>query len=258
LIIGFGAGVTAGAFTRYDSIERIVIVEIESRVPLVSGEFFREENYDVLNDPRTELIIDDGRHFLATTDETFDIITTDPIHPWVKGAAALYTAEFYELAKSRLNPGGLAAQWIPFYETDEQSVKSQIYSFAQAFPHMSVWNGLAGDGGYNVTLLGQLNPLDVTMSQIIENFSSPKVRDSLADVGIPSVQVMVDLFAGVTEDFEWWLADAQLNRDRNLRLEYLAGRALNAQYSDEIYRNMISRTLSRELSFRSLFYGKPD
>jgi hypothetical protein len=96
------------------------------------------------------------------------------------------------------------------------------------------------------------------MSQIIENFSSPKVRDSLADVGIPSVQVMIDLFAGVTEDFEWWLADAQLNRDRNLRLEYLAGRALNAQYSDEIYRNMISRTLSRELSFRSMFFGKPD
>jgi spermidine synthase len=258
LIIGFGAGVTAGTFTRYDSIERIVIVEIEPRVPLVSGEFFREENYDVLNDPRTELIIDDGRHYLATTDETFDIITTDPIHPWVKGAAALYTAEFYELAKSRLNPGGLAAQWIPFYETDEQSVKSQIYSFAQAFPHMSVWNGLAGDGGYNVTLLGQLKPLEVTMSQVNESFSRPKVRNSLSEVGLSSVPVMLELFAGVTEDFEWWLADAQLNRDRNLRLEYLAGRALNAQLADEIYRDMVSRTVSRELSFRSMFFSEPD
>jgi spermidine synthase len=227
-------------------------------VPLVAGEFFREENYDVLNDPRTELIIDDGRHYLATTEETFDIITTDPIHPWVKGAAALYTAEFYEFAKARLNPGGLAAQWIPFYETDEQSVKSQIYSFAQAFPHMSVWNGLAGDGGYNVTLLGQLRPLDVTMSQVIENFSRPKVRESLSDVGFSSVPVMLDLFAGVTEDFEWWLADAQLNRDRNLRLEYLAGRALNAQLADEIYRNMISRTRSRESSVRSMFLSEPD
>jgi spermidine synthase len=123
---------------------------------------------------------------------------------------------------------------------------------------MSVWNGLAGDGGYNVTLLGQLKPLDVTMSQIIENYSSPKVRDSLSSVGISSVPVMLSLFAAVTEDIEWWLADAQLNRDRNLRLEYLAGRALNAQLADEIYRNMTSRTLSRELSFRSMFFSGPD
>lgn len=90
LIMGFGAGVTAGVFTRYPSIERIVIVEIEPDVTAASGVYFKDENYDVLNDPRTQIIYDDARHYITTTKDTFDLITTDPIHPWTKGAAALY------------------------------------------------------------------------------------------------------------------------------------------------------------------------
>ncbi len=134
LVVGFGAGVTAGTFVTHPSIERIVIVEIEPLVTDMASEFFAEFNHDVLKDPRVELIHDDGRHFLLTTDETFDLITADPIHPWMKGAAALYTQEYFELAARHLKPGGVITQWVPLYETTAEVVKSEMATFFRGLP----------------------------------------------------------------------------------------------------------------------------
>ena len=106
LVVGCGAGVTAGSFVVYPSVERIVICEIEPLIPRVVAQFFAKQNYDVLQDPRTQVIYDDARHYILTTKDTFDIITSDPTHPWVKGAATLYTKEYFELCKRHLNPGG--------------------------------------------------------------------------------------------------------------------------------------------------------
>ena len=103
LIVGMGSGVTAGAFVAYPSIERIVICEIEPLVATAARAYFRSENNDVLNDPRVEVIFDDGRHFLSTTDERFDIITSDPIHPWVSGSAALYSASTLQMYETTLS-----------------------------------------------------------------------------------------------------------------------------------------------------------
>ena len=92
LVVGFGAGVTAGTFTLHPETKRIVICELEPLVPRSVGPFFSKENYNVLDDTRVEFVYDDARHFILTTKEKFDIITSDPIHPWVRGAATLYTA----------------------------------------------------------------------------------------------------------------------------------------------------------------------
>jgi len=100
LVVGFGAGVTAGSFVLYPEVERIVICEIEPLIPAKVGPHFTKENYDVLSDPRVEIVHDDARHYLLTTREKFDVITSDPIHPWVKGAASLYTQEYLGLAGS--------------------------------------------------------------------------------------------------------------------------------------------------------------
>lgn len=241
LIIGFGAGVTAGTFTLYDSIERIVIVEIEPRVPLLSGEYFREHNYDVLNDPRVELIIDDGRHYLATTDEKFDIITTDPIHPWVKGAASLYSREFYELVKAHLTPQGFVSQWAPFYETEEAAVKSQIATFFEAFPHSSVWNTYTEGQGYDATLLGYNMPPEISERSLITAMTrTPKLAQSFRELDLQNPALLLFHYGGQESDMTEWLADAEINRDRNLRLEYLAGASINSQKASEISENMLS------------------
>src|SRR5690606_2980895 len=95
LVIGLGAGVTAGAAALDPAVERVVVAELEPLVARVVPPFFAAQNFAVADNPKVELVIDDGRHYLATTRETFDAITSDPLDPWVKGAAALYTVEFW-------------------------------------------------------------------------------------------------------------------------------------------------------------------
>ena len=79
--------------------------------------------------------IDDARHFLLTTNEKFDAITSDPLDPWVKGAAMLYTREFFELVKAHLNPGGVVTLFVQLYESNTEAVKSEIATFLEAFPN---------------------------------------------------------------------------------------------------------------------------
>ena len=113
LVVGCGAGVTAGSFVLYPEVERIVICEIEPLIPPIAADYFGPENYNVLDDPRVEVVYDDARHYILTTNEKFDIITSDPIHPWVKGSATLYSKEYFEMCRRHLNPGGVITQWVP-------------------------------------------------------------------------------------------------------------------------------------------------
>ena len=107
---------------------------------------------------RSEVVIDDARHYIATTRETFDIITSDPIHPWVKGSAVLYSQEYLDLCRRRLNPGGLLTQWIPLYESDHAVVRTEIATFLAAFPQGTIWSNDDEGYGYDTVALGQPSP----------------------------------------------------------------------------------------------------
>src|SRR4051812_46315529 len=117
VVIGCGAGVTAGAVSIDPAVEHQTIAEIEPLVPKVVAKYFGDHNFHVVDNPKVHVRIDDARHYLLTTDEKFDAITSDPLDPWVKGAAMLYTEEFFELAKSRLNPGGAITLFVQLYES---------------------------------------------------------------------------------------------------------------------------------------------
>ena len=239
LVVGLGAGITAGAFTRYPEVERIVICEIEPRVSEASDRF-AIENHAVRLDPRTELIYDDARHFLATTEEQFDVITSDPIHPWVRGAASLYSVEYHDLVRRRLRPGGVVAQWVPLYETDEASAKSQIATFARAYPDATLWSSGVFDEGYDLVLLGHPGSTRVDGREITRRLAGePQLQASLDEVGLGSAFDLLITYAGRASDLEPWLRDAEINRDRNLRLQYLAGLALDRQNASGIYESII-------------------
>jgi spermidine synthase len=236
LVVGFGAGVTAGSFVNYPGVERIVICEIEPLVTAAAGYWFIEENYDVLNDPRTEVIYDDARHFMATTRETFDVITSDPIHPWVRGAASLYSVEYFDLVKRHLNPGGVVAQWVPLYETSVETVKSEMGTFFQAFPDGTVWNSDLNGDGYDVVMLGQLGPTTIDVTALQERLrANPEIARSLAEVDLYSAQTFLGQFLGQGPDLAGWLSDAEINRDRSLRLQYLAGLSLDRYDTRSIF-----------------------
>jgi len=230
LIVGFGAGVTAGSFVVNPDVQRIVICEIEPLVPPTTTTYFGKENYNVLHDGRTEVIYDDARSYILTTPETFDIITSDPIHPWVRGSATLYTKEYFEMARKRLNPGGIVAQWVPLYETDEKTVKSEMATFFDVFPNGTIWASDHDGKGSDMMMLGEKDPIQINVGELQQRLDRPEyagAAQSLRDVGLDSAVEILGTYAGQASDLKYWLYGADINRDRNLRLQYLAGMAVD-------------------------------
>jgi spermidine synthase len=242
LVVGCGAGVAAGALLPYPDLNRIVICEIEPKVPPTANAYFHDENYGVVESPRVQIILDDARHYIATTPEHFDIITSDPVDPWIKGAATLYTVEYLELCKKHLTPGGFMVQWAPLYETSEEAVKSQIATFMKAFPNGTIWSNDVNGSGYDYVLLGHNGDGRVNVDEIQTRFDRDDylaVRDSLKQVGFYSAVDLLATYGGQGPDLAEWLRDAQVNRDLSLRLEYLAGMAANFYKEKEIFQEIV-------------------
>ena len=242
VVIGCGAGVTAGAVSIDPAVTQQTIAEIEPLVPKVVSTYFSEYNFDVVNNPKVRVQVDDARHFLLTTHEKFDAITSDPLDPWVKGAAMLYTREFFELAKTRLNPGGIVTLFVQLYESNTEAVKSEIGTFFEAFPKGMIFSNTYNGAGYDLVLLGQVEGTTINLDEIEERLRRPEykpIADSLGEIGMHSAVDLFATYAGSAQDMKPWLADAQINRDRNLRLQYLAGRGLNLYRAAEIYSEML-------------------
>lgn len=258
LVVGCGAGVTAGTFVLHPSITRIVICDIEPLIPRVVASHFGRENHHVIRDPRVEIVHDDARHYVANCREKFDVITSDPVHPWVKGSAVLYSQEYFELCRQRLRPGGLMTQWVPLYESNRAVVQSEMATFFTAFPHGTVWANDDEGEGYDTVMLGQSDPLTIDLDELENRFDRRdhvRVRLALTEIGFGSAVALLSTYAGRFTDLRTWLIAAEINRDHNLRLQYLAGLQLDShdgattfreiadqrEYPDDLFRASPSR-----------------
>ena len=132
LVVGLGSGMTLGAVSVHPSLEQVTLAELEPRV-LGVARTFAEYNHHVLDHPKLKIVFNDGRNYLLTTTERFDVITADPIHPWFRGAGYLYTAEYFKLVADHLRPGGLASQWLPIYELTPRDLQSVVRTFQNQF-----------------------------------------------------------------------------------------------------------------------------
>jgi len=243
LIIGCGAGITAGAVSIDPKVEHVTIVEIEPLVPQAASDYFSEQNFGVVGNQKVDIRIDDGRHYLLTTKEHFDAITVDPLDPWVKGAANFYTKEFYEVAKQHLNPGGVVTMYIQLFETNNEAVKSSVATFFEAFPNATIWGNTYEGRGHDMVLLGQVEPLRIDLDEMerrVDYRRDSKMAQSLTEVGMNSPVDLFATYAGRRADLTEWVKGAAINRDRNLRMQYLAGLGLNLDDSAAIYAEMLT------------------
>jgi spermidine synthase len=255
LVIGCGAGITAGAVSIDPRVERLTIVEIEPLVPRAASAYFREPNFGVLGDSKVKVRIDDGRHFLLTAKERFDGITVDPLDPWVKGAANLYTKEFLEAMREHLNPGGAVTMYIQLFETNPEAVKSAVATFFDVFPNGTIWGNPYNGQGHDMVLLGQVEPLRIDLDEMEQRFGyrdvSSRIPQSLAEIGMNSPVDLFATYAGRKSDLTDWLKGAKINRDRNLRMQYLAGIGLNRDDSAAIYAGLLAHRRFPEDIFSS-------
>jgi spermidine synthase len=258
IVIGCGAGVTAGAVSIDPRLKHETIAEIERLVPWTVDKYFGPQNFNVIENPKVEVHIDDARHFILTTKQKFDALTSDPLDPWVKGAAALYTEEFFNRVKDHLNPGGYVTLFVQLYESNPAAVKSEIATFFRAFPNGFILGNTQNGRGYDLVLVGPKDPVKIDVDRVEARLHSPEyaqVARSLSEVGINSAIELFANFAGQASDMSGYLKDAMINHDSNLRLQYLAGLGLNLYQSDPIYQDIL--TYAGRFP-DNLFTGKPE
>jgi spermidine synthase len=145
LLLCYGCGVTADAFTRKSTVERIDVVDISKEV-FALADFYSGINYsNPLRDPRVHPIVQDGRFFLQASPQKYDVISGEPPPPKMAGAVNLYTQEFFSLMRDRLKENGIATFWLPINQLRVEETKAILRGFHNAFPNALVWGGADQD-----------------------------------------------------------------------------------------------------------------
>lgn len=221
LVIGLGSGITTGALSLHDPAV-LHQIEIEPRVA-EGARLFAAENFAVLDHPAFELIVDDGYNYLSATDLTYDVITSDPIQPYFRGAATLYSVNYFRLAHDHLTEQGVMAHWLPLGNLGPEDFTMVVRSFVDAFPHARLyWAG----GGPDGILIGRRTPFE-TDPVVPERWASAK--DSLRAVFLASADEVGSLLMADREVLVAWAGDGPLNRLDHPRLEFTAPKS---QYVD--------------------------
>ena len=134
------------------------------------------------------------------------------------------------MCKEHLNPGGVMSLWIPFYESNSDTIKSVLATFFKVFPNGIVWSNDENGSGYDAVLFGQVEPTVIDVDKWQERLDRPEnaaVKESLEEVGFHDAVDLLATYAARAADLGEWMSTAQINTDRNLRLQYLAGMSLN-------------------------------
>jgi len=220
-VLGLGSGMTAGAALSHP-VERVDVIEISPEV-VKASEFFKTENRNALADPRTHLIVGDGRSHLALSNQNYDVIVSEPSNPWIAGVSSLFTKEFFESAKQRLAPGGIICQWANAYNISQQDLKSIIATFRSVFPDGTVW--LVGSD--DVLLLATLEPLAPALRRMADRMTLPEVAADLASVGVLDAFSIESLQVGDARTLGAFTSGSRIFTDDHLPLEFTAPRELH-------------------------------
>ena len=226
-IIGLGSGVTLGAALSHP-ITRADVLEISPEV-VAASEYFRAENRNALADPRTHLMVGDGRSHVLLGQRKYDVIVSEPSNPWIAGVAALFTREFFAAARDRLAPGGIICQWANAYNISDADLRSILATFRAVFPNGTAW--LVGSD--DVLMVGSLEPLDTRLANLAQHMQRPGVAEDLATVAVTDPFAIYSLFVAGPAELTDYTRGATVFTDDASRLEFSAPRELHNQNAGE-------------------------
>ena len=179
--------------------------------------FFEETNRNVLDDPRVHLTIQDGRNFLLTSDEKYDVIRLDPPELHTAGVVNLYTREFFTLARDHLEDDGIFSIWVNISYTPEESLRQIMATAAEVFPNVQVWHG---PFWYGWVINGSKQPHDPDMRLIRERFADPKIRSDLASFFVKSPLDVLGLWVMADDEVRAFAGHAPVITDDRTRLDF--------------------------------------
>jgi spermidine synthase len=231
-----GGGFSLGSILAYDEVESADVVEIDPMVVEACRTVLAENNHHALNDTRTRVVIADGRNFVFSTDEKYDVIISEPPNIWVSGVSNLFTEEFYRIARSHLEEDGIFSQWFPRYEMNERSYAIAIKTLRSVFPYLYEFRMgsdrivLASAREYNVsrdmnrTRLSSLN-VDRDLNQTIRYSGKASRFHDDHDPGKRNCDFLTSCYWRGPAEMEMYSnGAAQVNRDDLPELEFSAMR----------------------------------
>jgi spermidine synthase len=221
LLIGMGAGVSSGIIGSYPEVEDVTVVELNEEVP-DGTRHFADWNFHVIDNPKVKRIINDGANYVKATRKKYDIISSDPIHPFILGNGTLYSVDHWKICKQRLEEGGVIAQWIPMYQLSPTDWATIIRSFTSVFPNSTIWYC-----GIDVVLIGHnSDKVRIDLDAMARHMSDPVMAKDLLSMGAGSVGDILGWLVGGPEQLAEMGAEARLNTVDRPVLEYTAPKAL--------------------------------
>ena len=198
-VVGLGTGITTGSMLRHPTLRRVDVAEIEPAV-VAAVPLFNFINHRPLADPRTHLFLVDGRSHLEYDAQAYDVISVDPIHPFVAGSGNLYSEDFYRIVKSRLNPGGVFCQWMPLGAVSPDAFDPMLATLHAVFPHLALFTFF-----HEGVVLASAEPLQIPWSEFTARFSAPTVSRDFARLDIHSPFNLIAFLAGAGRQIDAYL-----------------------------------------------------
>ncbi|HET6646151.1 MAG TPA: fused MFS/spermidine synthase [Pyrinomonadaceae bacterium] len=215
MVVGFASGVSAGAMLQ-SPLDALDCIELEPAA-VEASRYFEHVNHRPLDDPRLSLIIADARAHLRITRTRYDIIVSEPSHPWVPGVANLFTREFFELGREGLTAEGVFIQWIQIYQLSTESLRSILATYQKVFPHVMLFRVGGASKGKDLILAGSKRPLSLDRAE--ERMRDPRVSGEMARVGLLNYQDVKEWLVCDETILAPAVAGAVINTDDNMHVE---------------------------------------
>jgi spermidine synthase len=215
IVICLGTGITLGAVASHPRLGSIDAVELSEGV--IEGlRIFDAENGGAYRDPRVRLVRGDGRHFLETSRDLYDVVTLEPPPPIVAGSAHLYSRDFYEIAKRRLAHGGVVAQWLPLHAQSLASARMAARTFLDAFPHVQLWLPSIRDA----ILVGSDAPIALDVGRLRGAYAEARTAANLKAAYLETPEAFLATFLLDRAGIERWVEGAPAVTDERPLMEF--------------------------------------
>ncbi len=210
-VVGLGSGVTAGSALTHP-LGSLECAELSTAV-IEASHYFGEFNHRPLNDPRLTLMRRDARNALLTSRQRYDVVISQPSNPWIGGQSSLFSLQWYQLVRDRLNRGGVFSQWLPAYHMSPRDLRILLNTLRRVFPHVTVWT--SGAKGDVILLACKDRPLKIDLASFHRKLASAAVREDIARLGLNPHAVPLRCFVMSERELQDFLQQRDARRELN-------------------------------------------
>jgi len=228
--IGSATGITAGAAALH-LVEQIDLIELVPEVQMLASAHFGPYNHDIYNDPRTRIVVEDGRNHLRATSDTYDVIVADLFVPWRPGVGSMYSVDHFQSVADRLTEGGIFCQWLPVFQLRAPELDIILNTFAQVFPDATLWRGNFSGRLPRLAACAINGPW--TSRETVER-RVQELAGSVEDKWVSDPRAFWMLYAGPLKTAVT-IIDSVINSDNHPVFEYLAGRSTHGARNQFLY-----------------------